>query len=151
MSNNARKHMMLSGDVPVPHEDGSFISQRVSDLVETIRGYDPNIDVRWIPPSNRAAGDPAFALVDTHPGRAEYVIMYVQSEKEFDGSVLERVIKADMAKNGRILDDVEAQNAAVRLLQIKKQQDELAEAHDLAHHILKSPKARYKHNGVVYE
>lgn len=137
-------------NLPVPHEDGSFISERVSRIAELIREYDPNLDVRWIPHNKRTRSEPQFAIVERMTNGAEAVVFYVQDEKEFDGSVLERIYMNDAAKHGNILDKIEAQNQAVRALQEKDYKEKMAEATDLAYHILKSPKHTYTHKGIKY-
>jgi hypothetical protein len=141
----------MLANLPVPHEDGSFVSERVSRLVEIIRDYDRNIDVRWIPPSQRAADDPAFALVTKDTGGREYVIFYIQDESKFDGGVLERLYQMDAAKHGNILTKIETENMAVKAIQEKLHKERLEEAHDVAYHIQKSSKNYYRHNGFTYE
>lgn len=141
---------VLNANVPVPHDDGSFISEKVSRIVELVREYDHNIDVRWIPPNRRAVDDPAFALVTRQMDGKEYVIFYVQDESQFDERVLQRLYQNDAEKQGNILDAAEAHNAAVRAYQQKVHKEQLEEAKDLAYHILKSNKHTYKHNGVKY-
>lgn len=141
----------ISANLPVPHEDGSWVSERVSRLVEIIRDYDSFIDVRWIRPDQRGADDPAFALVDTRtPGR-EYVIFYVKDESEFDGRVLERLYQMDAAKHGNILTKIESENMAVKAIQEKLNKERLEEYTDFAYHLLNSKKHTYRHNGVKYE
>jgi hypothetical protein len=137
-------------NLPVPHEDGSFISAKVSRIAETIADYDHNVEVRWIPPARRGIDEPAFAIVSAIPGQAEYVIFYVQDESEFDGRVLERLIQMDAAKHGNILSELDARNAAVKAIQSNLHKERLEESKDLAYHILKSKKHSYKHNGVEY-
>ena len=141
---------MLAG-LPVPHDDGSFISEKVSRVVEVVREYNPNIDVRWIRPSDRDNNEPAFAIVDATPGHLEYVIFYVQDESEFDGRILERLYQNDAAKHGNLLSELDARNAAVKAIQDNLHKERLEESKDLAYHILKSPKHTYKHDGVTYE
>lgn len=140
----------MIANLPVPHDDGSFISEKVSRIAELVREYDHNIDVRWVRPQDRDPGDPAFAIVDATPGKQEYVIFYVQDESEFDGRVLERLYQTDAAKHGNMLNEIEARNAAVKAIQEKLHKERLEEAHDLAYHILKSNKHAYKHDGITY-
>lgn len=140
----------MVANLPVPHEDGSFISAKVSRMVELIRDYDHNVDVRWIRPNERAHDDPAFALVGRQPDGREYVIFYVKDESEFDERVLSRLIQMDASKNGNMLSEMDAHNAAVRAAQQKLYKEQLEDSKDLAYHILKSKKHKYKHNGVEY-
>lgn len=137
-------------NLPVPHDDGSFISEKVSRIAEMVREYDHHLDVRWVRPADRAPGDPAFAIVDSTPGKPEYVIFYVQDESEFDGRVLERLYQTDAEKQGNILNTIEARNKAVKAIQQKLHKEQLEEARDVAYHILKSKKHSYKHDGVTY-
>lgn len=137
-------------NLPVPHEDGSFISQRVSRIVEVIREYDRDLDVRWIPAKRRRNGDPAFAIVGKQKDGKEYVVFYVQDESDFDGRVLERLYQIDSAKHGDILSEIDARNKAVRAIQEKLHKEQMEEAKELAYSILHSPKHTYKHNGVTY-
>jgi predicted Zn-dependent protease len=137
--------------LPVPHEDGSFISAKVSRIAEVVQDYDHNVQVRWTPPAQRVFGDPAFAIVSAIPGQAEYVIFYVQDESEFDGRVLERLISLDAEKTGNALSALDARNAAVKAIQGNIHKERLEESKDLAYHILKSKKHIYRHDGVVYE
>ncbi len=141
----------MLANLPVPHEDGSFVSERVSRLVEIIREYDRNVDVRWVPPSQRAADDPAFALVTKDTAGREYVIFYIQDESKFDAGVLERLYQMDANKHGNILTKIETENMAVKAIQEKLYKERLEEAHDLAYSIQRSTKNYYKHDGRTYE
>ncbi len=138
-------------NLPVPHDDGSFISEKVSRIAEIVRDYDPHIDVRWIRPGDRDPNDPAFALVSCVPGQQEYVIFYVQDEADFNGNVLERLYQADATKQGNILNALDARNKAVKAIQSNLHKERLEEAKELAYSILKSKKHTYRHNGVTYE
>ena len=141
----------LAINVATPTEDGHWINTKVHQIVELIKDYDPNIEVQWIPPSERDANDPHFRLVDFSSNRLPYVMFYVQNSDEFDERVLARVIRSDAAKKGISLSEIDAKNDAVKLAKAKREADEAEERADLVTHILKSPKARYRHNGVVYE
>jgi hypothetical protein len=138
-------------NLPVPHDDGSFVSARVSRIAELVRDYDRHIDVRWIRPSDRDPGEPAFALVYSHDDGSEYVIFYIQDEDAFDEGVLARLYEIDAEKQGNILNKVDAMNEAVRKTQEATYREQMEEAKDLAYSILHSKKNRYKHNGVIYE
>lgn len=136
--------------VSIPLESGQWISESVNRTIELIREYDPNLDVQWIPPNQRAEGEPAFLIVEKVGGRFVPVFS-VDSEEYMDERILERIILNDHTKRGDILSEMDARNQAKRAILLKEKKDEMEEAHDLAHHILKSPKTRYKHDGVTYE
>lgn len=133
-------------NLPVPTEDGRFVSEKHARISELITQYDPDLSLNWIPPERREPGDQPFAVVHRPLGRKPYVVCYAD---ECDERLLARVLTFD-AKNGNVLDGIDKHNAAVRLLQLKKHEEELAESHDLARSILRSKKNVYRHDGVVY-
>jgi hypothetical protein len=142
-------------DLPVPHEDGSLISPAIDRTIEVIKEYDWHLDVKWIPRDRRAPGDAAFAVTYSSTGNhdaPEYVVMYVDTEEDMckPNQVLEKLARADN-RNGSVEQEVEASNRLVRERQRKQYEEEIGEANELAAAIWKSPKARYRHNGRVYE
>lgn len=143
----------MLADLPVPTEDGRFVSQRVAMVVEVIHDFDRHLEVRWIPPEERAlSSDPAFAIVDTSPNVPEHVVFYVQNEDDMDARVLERLIDIKRQVDGNsVLSEIDTRNEAHKILQAKLFKERLDEANDLAYSILKSPKHRYKHDGVTYQ
>jgi hypothetical protein len=138
-------------DLPVPHVDGRFVSGRVSRIIELIREYSPNLDVKWIPPDARQNGEAAFIITEKTTNGREVIAFSVQTEDEFDERVLGRIIAADTNKNdveGRI----EANNAAVRAVQCKRYQEWLEEQLEVAKSVLRSPKDTYiGPGGKVYK
>lgn len=135
----------MSFSIPVPHSDGSWVSERISRVIELIREYDSALDVKWIPPDRRGEGDPAFAITETRQGR-EYVAFYVQSEKDFDERILARIYAGDSTRTN-VMSELDAYNEAVRAVQARKKEDERAEMHELAFSMLRSPLHTYRHNG----
>lgn len=135
--------------VATPHGDGRWISDRVSRIVEVIHDYDPSIEVQWVPPEERELGDPVFRLMELRPNGQKFIMFYIQDENAFDESVLARIFQSDATKNKLTLSAIDAHNDAVRALKLKKQMEELDEAHDLAKTILKSPLHTFRHNGMV--
>ena len=139
----------IYADAPVAHDDGRFISAKVSRIVELIRGYDPRLDVMWIPPDKRQLNDPAFVITERSSDGKIHEIFHVQSEEFMDERVLEQVYMADTAKhdvNGRI----EAHNKAIRDAQALQARDNNEARLDLAKSLLQSPLHTYKHNGKTY-
>jgi len=142
-------------NTPVPHEDGSLISPAIDRSIDVIRQYDWHLDVKWVPRDRRGPDDAAFAITYSQTGNhdaPDYVVMYVETEEDMINSdeVLGRLAFADN-RNGSVDSKVNAKNAMVRARQRQQYEDAMAEAHDLAQHIWKSPKHQYKHDGVIYE
>lgn len=138
--------MDLNFDVHVPAEDGSFVSETHARIAEILQDYDPTIHLAWIPPANRSPGDMPFAVVKTEENGRRYVICYSDT---CDERLLARVWSMDSSKHdiGAMLD---ANRAAYEALQLKKEQDRLDEANEMAASILKSPLHTYRHNGVRF-
>lgn len=126
-------------------EDGTFVNERVSFVVQAIRDYDPNIEVQWVPPRARDKDTAAFRLVHNEPGKEPYTIFYVKDEREFDVRVLKRLIANDHAKNGAMkYSEVEAFEEAQKRLVQTAYRDKIEEANDIAAHVFRSHKNTYK-------
>lgn len=138
--------MIIDVDLPTAHDDGRFISAKVSRVVELVREYDHRLDVKWIPPNLRGDGDPAFAITEKLRDGSEVVAFYVQNEEDFDERVLARVIDSDNTQNN-VGARVEAQNAAVRLMAEQRRREEVAAYADFAGSVIRSRKHTYRHEG----
>jgi hypothetical protein len=141
--------MIIDVDLPAVHEDGSFISARVSRIVELIREYDPNLEVKWVPERMRQPGEPAFMITERLRDGREVVAFYVQSENDFNESVLARIYAGDNTRNN-VLANVDAHNAAVQRIAAARQQEEREQYYDLMGSMIKSGKSTYRHNGTKY-
>jgi len=106
--------------------------------------------VAWIPPELREEGDEAFLVLEMTP-QGPKPVFAVKSEEYMDERLLEAVYRYDTQKHGDVLSEIDARNKARRDMVRKEHQDQMEEAHDLAAHVLRSNKIRYRHNGVVYE
>lgn len=142
--------MIIDVDLPTAHDDGRFISAKVSRIVELIREYDHRLDVKWIPPNMRGADDPAFAITEALGDGREVVAFYVQSEADFDERVLARIYEGDNSK-GDVQARVDATNAAINRVREVRAAEERAQFYDLTRSIVRSPKHTYRHNGRKYD
>lgn len=137
--------------LPVPHDDGHFISEKVSRTVELIRQYDSNLDVVWLPPERRDdPRDPEFYVVERTPDGRTLPVFSIQDETYMDERLLERIYETDSLKQNDVLGAMDARNKARRDMIAKESADREAEYLDVAASILRSPKSTYKHNGKVY-
>lgn len=141
--------MIIDVDLPTAHDDGRFISAKVSRVVELLREYDSNLDVKWVPPDRRAVGDPAFMITERLRDGSEVVAFYVQDEESFDERVLQRVILGDNTHHD-VQARIDAENAAVNALADAKRREELAIYADRAHSMIHSGKHTYRHGGKIY-
>jgi hypothetical protein len=138
----------LGIDIYVP-VDGQFVSQEHLYIAEILNDYDPCLSLAWIPADKREPGEQPFAVVHRPLGGPEYVVFYAD---QCDQRILERLWSMDMQKQGgAVLSNIEANNAAIEAIKMKKQMEEMEEAHELSASILKSKKNTYRHDGKVYQ
>lgn len=128
--------------LPIATESGHFVSETHMRVAEVLRNYDRNLEIEWIPDAARTdPRDKPFRVIHTDPRSGyRYVVCYAD---ELDGRLLERIIQMDAAKHGDILSDIDARNAAVKLLAQKEYEEKKAEAHDMAAHVLRSHLNKY--------
>lgn len=141
--------MIIDADLPVVHNNGMFISAKVSRIVELIREHDSNLDVKWIPEKLRGPGDAAFAITEKLRDGSEVVAFYIQSEKDFDETVLARVYEADNAYHN-VQTMMESHNRAIKAVEEAKLADERAQHIDLMRSMVTTRLHTYKHNGNKY-
>lgn len=126
--------------------DGQFVSERISQVVQAIREYSPELDVEWCPPNKRKPGQAAFKVMHKPFGGEPYVIFHVKTEAEFDARVLKRIIAGDQ-RNGQVTyNEIEAAEEAAKRVAHQRFLDEMEEANEIAHAIMKSNKSTYKVN-----
>lgn len=127
--------------------DGQLISARIERVVLAIKDYEPELEVKWIPPQNRSEGEAAFAIIHNAPGNKPYILFYVPTEDEFDERVLARIIYNDQRATGQqqYSELVAAEKAREAVIK-QEQLDRMEEAADIAAHILKSPLNTYRIN-----
>jgi len=140
---------MFDVDLPTAHDDGHFVSAKVSRVVELIREYDSRLDVKWVPPDQRGPTDPAFAITERLADGREVIAFYVDSEESFDEDVLARVYAGDNAKND-VQSRVDAQNEAAKRVQEAKHREELEQYYSLLGSMITSKKHTYRHDGKKY-
>jgi hypothetical protein len=139
----------LDGNIYLPDEDGHFVSDNQRRVAGVLRDYYPYLQLQWIPPNKRdAEKDYAFRVVDTTPGRPNYVVCFAN---ECDERLLARVFQADQTRPGHNAQSyVDCHNDALEALKLKKRAEANEEAHRMAYSILRSPKIHYKHGGIDF-
>lgn len=128
------------------YRDGQFVSQRVAQVVQAIYEYAPEVEVQWIPQTQRTDGEAAFRLIHNPPNGEPYIIRHVKSEAEFDARVLKELMMGDQ-RNGKVtIGEIEAAEAAAAAVAKQRYLDEIEEANEIAAAVIKSPKDTYKVN-----
>lgn len=136
------------GTVFVPTEGGGVVDENQARIAEIIKDYDPELELAWIPPDKRVPGDQPFAVIHRPMGKPSYIAFYAD---QCDERIIERIFIGDVKRHGgTILDEVDAKNAAVKAIAMKKQMDLMEDAADEAKHVLASPLSKYRSKGVDY-
>lgn len=119
-------------------------------IAEIIADYDPELELRWIPPQTRTAFDDKPFSVWHVPadGREPYMIMSI-AQNEMDHRVIAALFKANLNEND-VLGQLEADENAQRVMQAKDRLDAQQEQAEFAKWAIKSTKT-VKHNGRTYE
>jgi hypothetical protein len=126
--------------------DGQFVSERIAQVVQAIREYSIELDVEWCPPGQRRPDQAAFKIIHRPAGGEPYVIFHVKTEEEFDARVLKRIIAGDQRNGELTMSEVEAAEEAAKRVAHQRFLDEMEEAHEIAHAVMKSNKSTYKVN-----
>ena len=137
-------------DLPIAHEDGSFVSAKVSRVVELIREYDHRLDVRWIPPAARTGGEAAFCIVETDSLGITRTVMLVQTEDEMDERILAAIYEMD-SKRHDLRSKAEALSKAHKALQQRQWEDRMEQAADEARFLWRTPKHTVRFKGKKLE
>jgi len=119
--------------------DGSYVEADVLNIVEKIRDYDPNLNVKYLDPSLADPADPPYKVVERCPDGIERVVFGVW---ELNEQVLERLYAADNARTN-VLVDLQGNNLLAQKEQERRYTEKCLEDQDIVSHLLKSPKGRY--------
>lgn len=138
---------MFFGNAVVLGSDN--LSVKHERIAEIIKDLDPNLELAWIPPDQRSSFDRhPFAVIHRSPNGSQYIAM-TMAENEVDERVIAKLIHRDTHK-GAVLDEMEAHEAAHRLLKAKENMEEVEQKRDFAEAVLKSNKHTYRHEGRKY-
>lgn len=141
--------MIVDVDLPVVHDNGMFISAKISRIVELIRDYDNNLDVKYVPPQMRQDGDAAFMITERLRDGREVVAFYVQSECDFDEDVLAKVYESDNAHHN-VQSVMESKNKAATAVRHAREREEREAHYDVMLSMITSKKHTYRHEGRKY-
>lgn len=138
-------------------ESGAFISEKHQRMAEVLHDYNPNYSLVWIPPKNRDATDTKpYAIVDSTPGIAPYVMRYLSETDMIDtAGVLAWIFDGDLSKKRPVdvLRKIENRENAERLLDFKKREEELADIAEFGAFMFsggRDKKHTIKHGGKKY-
>jgi hypothetical protein len=131
------------GAVFIPTDDNRWVNADFERLARNIKEYNPDLELRWIPPEHRTREDKApYIVVDTKINQS---VLHA-NELDTPTEILTRLYLAD-SKNGSVLDRIEAHNLAVLNLQMQEWIDEREDMMDQARFLFFSPLNTVRFNG----
>lgn len=136
----------LDLSIAIPTDDGRWVSEDHERIARIIQDYDPELHLAYIPPDSREPGDVPFAVIHTPVGKRSYVVF---TADVCDERILERLWTSDSQRSD-VLSSIDAHNAALEAIKMKKQMDYEEERNELIKSIVKSPLSVYKHNGIEF-
>lgn len=133
---------------------GEFVSDAHMHLAQVLQDYKPTLSLVYIPIKDREADDTKpWAILDSPANMPPHIIRYLSDiEMQKPAEVLAWIFEGDLDKHRP--DDVfarmEAKRAAEELMNLKKQEEELADHYELISFAAKTNKNTWKHNGRTY-
>lgn len=116
-------------------------------IAEIIQDFDPELELRWIPPRARTEHDTkpwgVFHYKKDHPHGGYFVSFF--TDEEMDHRVVAQLFKM----RNTTMDDAEAEIAAQEAVKMKAQMEAMEEADEFRKWAIQSTKA-VRHNGVTY-
>jgi hypothetical protein len=121
------------------------VEQPITDkhyrIDELLKGYDPYLELMFIPPENRGVLDTKpWAVVHRPPNAPAYYVFFAD---DADERMLARIIRADNARRN-VLTEMEAMNIAKEAIKRAEEKEAMRESHAMAAAVLRSPKDHYK-------
>lgn len=130
----------MEQDIIVATQEGQFVSQKWMFLAELLQDYNPNLELRWIPPELRQAEDREQSYMVAHKDRqGKYYTVLYASESDQPEEIMTRIMHSDM-KHGDVLDRMEIRNNVRKLFELRKREEELAEQEEFAAWLVKTNK-----------
>ena len=135
-------------------ENGRMVDAQVERIAAIIKDYDPNLELAWVPPENRSSDGTSkefpFAVVYHNPATGQTEPVMLLRENEIDHRILKDLWRNDNAVGTSALDEIEAEEAARKAVELKEEMDFREEQQELATWMIKArPGATI--NGVTLE
>lgn len=141
---------IIENDTYISHR-GHFLNEAHIRIAEIIKDYEPTLELVWIPTEMRTPEDRGkeFAVVHSPHDAPQYIVFHCSAD-EVDHRLLARLFTGDTTKHD-VIGWLDAIEESKRIIKLKAEADAAEERQAFVQSVIKSPKSRYKHNGVVYE
>ena len=133
---------------------GEFINEKHAHLAQVLNHYKPTLSLIYIPKKDRDATDTTpWAILDSPANLPAHIIRYLSdAEMENPEAILQWIFEGDLDKHrpNDVFARMEVKRAAQELLDLKRQEDELADFYDKIEFAVKTNLHTWKHDGKVY-
>jgi hypothetical protein len=133
---------------------GEFINEKHAHLAQVLQDYKNTLSLVYIPKQQRDATDTKpWAILDSPANMAPHIIRYLtDKEMEDPAAVLTWIFEGDLSKHrpDDVFAKMEAKRAAEELMNLKKQEEDLADYLDLFEFAAKTNKHTWRHGGRTY-
>lgn len=122
-----------------------YVSQEFQNLAEVINDYDQHLFLEMVPVAeqkNLIDKSKVFRIIDD---RNNKIVLYSDSLST-PQDILARLWSMDQV-HGNVVANLDARNAAVQALQMRKNLDEIEAQKDFVLFLAKNTKSRWKHEG----
>jgi hypothetical protein len=133
---------------------GEFINEKHAHLAQVLQDYKNTLSLVYIPKQQRDATDTKpWAILDSPANMAPHIVRYLtDKEMEDQAAVLTWIFEGDLSKHrpDDVFAKMEAKRAAEELMNLKKQEEDLADYLDLFEFAAKTNKHTWRHDGRTY-
>lgn len=112
----------------VPTDDGRWVSENYERLARVVQDYDPQFELRWIPPEHRETPDDISKCYVIWDIISNAPVLFA-GELDTPEQILGRLFDSDN-KHGNVLERIDAHNNAIKALRMKEQMDVAEERQD---------------------
>lgn len=132
----------------IPEVD-RWISAEFSRLAEIVQDYDPNLELRWIPPEARTDPEDRANPYCIWDKRTNTPVMFA-SEQNSPVEILQALFMADNQRVN-VLDSMISHNAAMEAFRMKEELEKAEEMREFSAFVLKNEKSVWRHNGRKFD
>jgi hypothetical protein len=122
---------------PAVLAEGHFVSEHWLRFSEILHDFNPEMELRWIPPEKRddVTTSKPYAIVHAPENRPHYIVMFA-SELDDPREILARLFAGDIRRQRNLLDIIDQQNAANEAFRLKQHDEELEVTSDFMHFLM---------------
>ena len=144
-----RINVLLGNQYHYNEKKGGFVHAKHERLAELVNEYDSDLDLVFI--KTQVPPEPQYAVIQW-VSADEYIVVSWWHEYELDDRIIVSIFENDFKKHNpnEVFDQMLARQAALKLVELKEQQEELAEKWEFGIWALRTPLNTFKHNGKTW-